>query len=113
MGYAMTITTAGKFLMDRGAVGHTVAFLAGWQLPVGRMTFCTGQGRMLCLPGLQHIVCLIMTTGAYYLILGNGIGDIERGVNRMTGQAVRGRKNCHGAVVFMALVTLRNTAMFL
>ena len=53
-----------------------------------------------------------MTAGAYFFILSFGIRDIQRRMDRMAREAVGSCECYHGAVVLMALVTLRNAAVF-
>jgi hypothetical protein len=53
-----------------------------------------------------------MTTGTDLLGLGKRIGDLQRGMHGMAGQAVRGIKYCHGTVVLVAFITHGNAAMF-
>ena len=89
-----------------------MTFPAGRQLPVGRVTFCAGKRSVLCHAGLQKLKGLIMATGTYFFFLANWIGYPQGCVYRMTGQAIRVFKNCHGAVVLMAFSTLRNTSVF-
>jgi hypothetical protein len=76
------------------------------------MALGTGKGRVLCLTRLQRLICIFMTAGADLLGLGKGIGDLQRGMYRMAGQAARGIKYCHGTVVLVAFRTCRDTAMF-
>ena len=90
----------------------TVAFLADRQLPVDRMAFCTGKRAMLCLPSLQQLERLFMTTGTDFFSLGNGVGYSQRGVHWMAGQAILSFKCCHGAVVLVAFSTLRDAPVF-
>ena len=113
MGYAMAVPTVGILLMNCRAVRLAVTLLAGWQFTMGGMALCAGQGRMFRLPCLQQIISLIMAAGANFFGLGKRIRDIQRGMNRVAGQAVGIRKCNHGAMIFMALITLRDTAMLL
>ena len=87
----------------------SMAFLAGRHLPMAWMTFCTGKRTMLCLTSLQQVEGLVMTPGTDFFSLGKRVGYFQRRVHWMAGQAIRGFKDCHGAVVLMAFSTLRDT----
>ena len=101
MGNTMTITAFCKLIMNCRAVWLSVAFLASRQLAMAGMAFGACQGRMLCLTYLQQLVWLVMTAGTDFLALGNGIGDIKRGVHRVTSQTVRSSHCYHGAMVLV------------
>ncbi len=113
MGNTMTVNALGKFFMNRGTVGFSMAIHADRQMPVLRMTLGTGKCRVLCLTRLKQIEGLFMTTGTDLFTLGLRVGDIQRGMHRMTGQAVRGIQHYNGAVILVAFRTLRDAAVFL
>ena len=113
MGNAVTVAAFGKLFMYHGAVRFAVTALAFRQMAMLRMALGAGKSRMLCLMILQQLVGLLMATGTDFLGLVNRVGYLERCMNGMTGQAVRGFQCCHGAVIFMAFGTYRDTAMFL
>ena len=113
MGNAMTVTAFCKLTMDGCTMRFSMAILACRQLAVGRMALGTGKGGMFCLVILQQLICLCMTAGTDLFALGDGVGDFQRGVDRMAGQTVRRFQCCHRAVIFMAFRTLGDTAVFL
>ena len=113
MGDTVTITAFCKLFMDNGAMRFAMAILALGDLTVLRMAFGAGKGRMLRHIIFQQLICLFMTAGAYLFGFRNRIRDVQRGVHRMTGQAVRSFKSHEGAVVFMAFGTFWNASVFL
>jgi len=110
---SMTSTAFCILFMNRSVVRFPMAFLAGRQLTMVRVAFGAGQNRMFSLACLQQLVCLVMTAGADLFALGCGIGDIKRGVHRVTGQTVKRFKCCHGTMVLMTFCTLGDATMFL
>ena len=112
MGNTMTVAAFCKLLMDNRTVGLSMTILASGQLPMDRMAFGTGQGRMFCLVRQQQLVCLVMAAGTNLFGLGNRIGNLKRGVDWMAGKTGRRFQNHHGAVVFMAFSTLGDAPMF-
>lgn len=76
------------------------------------MALGAGKGRVLCGMRLQQLICIFMTAGADLLCLGKGIGDLQRCMHGMAGQAARGVQYCHGTVILVAFRTCRDAAMF-
>ena len=109
----MALTAACIFFMDRRAVRLPMAFLAGRKLGMGRMAFCAGNSGMFCYTGLQKPVGLVMTTCTDLTGLTDGIGYPQRGMDRVASLAIGHFEACHGAVVLMAFIALRNTAVCL
>ena len=60
----------------------------------------------------QQLVGLLMAASADLLGLIRRIGDFTRGMDRVTGQAVRRLKLGQWAMVFMAFKTDRDAAVF-
>ena len=112
MGNTMTVTALCIFLMDCRIMGLSMAIHTHWQMPMFGMALGAGKGGMFCRPGLQQLICLIMTTGTDFLGLISRIGDPQRRMHRMTGQAVRGIQHCHGTVILVTFITHGNTPMF-
>jgi hypothetical protein len=112
MGNPMTFAAYAIFLMDRGTMRFTMAFLAGRKLPMGRMTLRTGQLRMFCLMILQLLIRNLMAPGANLFGLVQRVGYLQWCMYRMAGKAVGCLKHSQGAMVFMTFSALRNTAVF-
>ncbi len=112
MGNTVTVTAFFKLFMNCRIMWSAMAIHTLRQMAVLWMALGAGKGRMLCSASLQQFICLIMTTGTDLLGLGKRIGDLQRGMHGMAGQAVRGIKYCHGTVVLVAFITHGNAAMF-
>ena len=67
---------------------------------------------MLCNVVPQQSVSLLVAAGTDFLGLVCGIGYLERGMDRVAGQAIRSFQGCQGAVILMALKTYRDAAVF-
>lgn len=113
MGNTMTVTAFCIFLMNCLIMGLPMAIHTGWQIPMFGMALGAGKGGMFCRPGLQQLICLIMTTGTDFLGLISRIGDPQRRMHRVAAQAVRGVEHRHGTVVLVAFRANGDTAMFL
>ena len=90
MGNIMAGTACLIFIMDRCTVRLSVTLLTGHQLPMIRMAFGTGQGRMLSLLDCQLIVRICVATTTDFLILVKGIRYLQRCMYRMAGETVGG-----------------------
>ena len=90
----------------------SMALLAGRYLPMAWMAFSTGKCAMLCHMSIKQVKSLVMTTGTDFFCLGKRVGNFQRRVHRMTGQAIRSFKCEHCAVVLMTFSTLRDTSVF-
>ena len=90
MGGIMTGAAFRILFMDALIVRQSVAFLTSRYQSVLRMALGTGQGRMFGLFGCQLLVRNGMAATADLFVLVYGIGDLQRCMDRMTGQAVSG-----------------------
>ena len=113
MGDAVAVTALGKLLMNLGTVRLAVTALALGNLAVLGMAFGTAESRMLGDIVLQQLVGLVMTASADLLGLVRGVGYLQRGMNRMAGQAVRRFELSQRAVILMTFKADRNAAVFL
>ena len=113
MGNIMTGAACLILFMDLFAVRQPMTVLTSRDLSMLRMALGTGQGRMLGLFDRQLLVRNGMAATADLFVLVNGIFDLQRGMDRMTGQAISGGHLYGRAVGLMTLGTLRNPAVFL
>lgn len=106
--------TVRKFFVNFRIVRRfAMAFLASWYLAMGWMAEGTGKGMVFGFTGLQLIVLRFVTSRAKLFWLGHRIGYHQRGVNRVTFQAVSGLQLEQRTMGLVTFAAVRDPAMHL